>query len=53
MLLLAPEILRRLFLMGAKYVPSIKDRKAAERFRQKQQVQSKFIKPAAKPRRKK
>lgn len=35
--------------MGAKYVPSIKDQKAGERFRQKQQVQSKFIKPAAKP----
>lgn len=35
--------------MGQKYVPSIKDQKATERFQKKQQVQSKFIKPAATP----
>jgi hypothetical protein len=35
--------------MGSKYVPSIKDQKASQRFQQKQHVQSKFIKPAAKP----
>ncbi len=34
--------------VGSKYLPSIKDLKAGERFRQKQHVQSKFIKPAAK-----
>jgi hypothetical protein len=39
--------------MGSKYVPSIKDQKAAQRFQQKQHVQSKFIKPAAKPQTKK
>jgi hypothetical protein len=35
--------------MGAKYIPSIKDLKAGQRFQQKQHVQSKFIKPVAKP----
>jgi hypothetical protein len=35
--------------MGAKYVPTIKDLKAGERFQKKQHVQSKFIKPAGKP----
>lgn len=35
--------------MGAKYVPTIKDLKAGERFQQKQHAQSKFIKPASKP----
>ena len=35
--------------MGSKYVPSVKDQKANRRFQQKQQSQSKFIKPAAKP----
>ena len=35
--------------MGQKYLPTIKDLKAARRFQQKQQTQSKFIKPAAKP----
>jgi hypothetical protein len=35
--------------MGLKYVPSIKDQKAGQRFQQKQQVQSKFIKPAPPP----
>lgn len=35
--------------MGSKYVPSIKDIKAGQRFQQKQRTQSKFIKPAAKP----
>jgi hypothetical protein len=35
--------------MGQKYVPTIKDQKAGQRFQQKQHVQSKFIKPAAKP----
>ena len=35
--------------MGQKYVPSIKDLKAGQRFQQKQRTQSKFIKPAAKP----
>jgi len=31
--------------MGAKYLPSIKDQRAAQRFQQKQLRQSKFIKP--------
>lgn len=35
--------------MGAKYVPTIKDLKAGQRFQQKQLVQSKFIKPSGKP----
>lgn len=35
--------------MGTKYLPTIKDQKANSRFQQKQHVQSKFIKPAAKP----
>ncbi len=35
--------------MGSKYVPSVKDTKAGERFQKKQLKQSKFIKPAAKP----
>ena len=35
--------------MGQKYLPTIKDQKAGQRFQQKQHVQSKFIKPAAKP----
>ena len=43
------EIIVRLVFMGAKYVPTIKDLKAGKRFQQKQLVQSKFIKPAAKP----
>ena len=33
--------------MGAKYLPTVKDQKAAQRFQQKQLSQSKFIKPAA------
>jgi hypothetical protein len=41
-------IVDRLMGVGSKYLPSIKDLKAGERFRQKQHVQSKFIKPAAK-----
>jgi hypothetical protein len=32
--------------MGLKYVPSIKDQKAGQRYQQKQHGQSKFIKPA-------
>lgn len=36
--------------MGSKYVPSIKDLKAGDRFQQKQHTQSKFIKaPAPRP----
>jgi hypothetical protein len=35
--------------MGAKYLPSIKDQKAGQRFQQKQHVQSKFIKPEGQP----
>lgn len=35
--------------MGSKYVPSIKDLKAGQRFQQKQHTQSKFIKPVGKP----
>lgn len=35
--------------MGAKYLPTDKDRKASKRFQQKQHTQSKFIKPAATP----
>jgi hypothetical protein len=35
--------------MGAKYLPTIKDRKAGQRFQQKQHVQSKFIKPSGRP----
>lgn len=35
--------------MGSKYVPSVKDAKAGQRFQKKQLTQSKFIKPAAKP----
>lgn len=35
--------------MGAKYVPTIRDLKAGQRFQQKQLVQSKFIKRAANP----
>jgi hypothetical protein len=35
--------------MGSKYVPSVKDAKANQRFQQKQHAQSKFIKPAAQP----
>ena len=36
--------------MGAKYLPTIKDLKASQRFQQKQHVQSKFIKsPSSKP----
>lgn len=35
--------------MGTKYLPTNKDRKAGERYQQKQLVQSKFIKPAGKP----
>jgi hypothetical protein len=35
--------------MGSKYVPSIKDAKAGQRFQQKQHTQSKFIKPAPTP----
>ena len=34
--------------MGAKYVPTIKDLKAGQRFQKKQLVQSKFIKPSGK-----
>lgn len=33
--------------MGAKYLPTKKDQKAAVRFQKKQLVQSKYIKPAA------
>jgi hypothetical protein len=39
----------RLVLMGAKYVPTIRDLKAGQRYQQKQLVQSKFIKPSGKP----
>jgi hypothetical protein len=35
--------------MGAKYMPSIKDMKATQRFQKKQHTQSKFIKPAPPP----
>jgi len=35
--------------MGLKYVPSVKDAKAGQRYQQKQRSQSKFIKPAAQP----
>lgn len=35
--------------MGAKYYPTIKDQKAGQRFQQKQNSQSKFIKPATRP----
>jgi hypothetical protein len=35
--------------MGSKYVPSVKDAKANQRYQQKQHTQSKFIKPTAKP----
>ncbi len=35
--------------MGSKYVPTIKDQKAGQRFQQKQHVQSKFIKPSGTP----
>jgi hypothetical protein len=35
--------------MGAKYLPSIKDQKAVQRYQQKQHQQSRFIKPAGKP----
>jgi hypothetical protein len=35
--------------MGAKYVPSVKDTKADQRYQQKQPAQSKFIKSMAKP----
>jgi hypothetical protein len=35
--------------MGAKYVPSIKDMKATQRFQKKHHTQSKFIKPAPQP----
>jgi len=35
--------------MGSKYLPTIKDSKAGQRFQQKQHTQSKFIKPVAKP----
>lgn len=35
--------------MGAKYLPTIKDLRASQRFQQKQHVVSKFIKPSAKP----
>jgi hypothetical protein len=35
--------------MGAKYLPTVKDQKAGQRFHQKQHVQSKFIKPAGRP----
>jgi hypothetical protein len=35
--------------MGQKYVPTIKDIKAGQRFQRKQLGQSKCIKPAAKP----
>lgn len=44
--------------MGAKYYPTIKDLKAGQRFQQKQNVTSKFIKgtgtaqPAKKPKQK-
>lgn len=34
--------------MGSKYLPTIKDLKAGQRFQQKQHVQSKFIKPSGK-----
>ena len=44
-----PEIIDRLARMGTKYVPTIKDLKAGQRFQQKQLVQSKFIKPAGSP----
>jgi hypothetical protein len=43
-----PDLIR-LGRMGSKYVPSIKDLKAGRRFQQKQNTQSKFIKPAPKP----
>lgn len=33
--------------MGAKYLPTVKDQKATQRFQQKQLSQSKFIKPVA------
>jgi hypothetical protein len=35
--------------MGAKYLPTSKDRKASQRFQQAQQPQSKFIKTAGTP----
>jgi hypothetical protein len=35
--------------MGQKYLPTIKDLKAARRFQKQQHTQSKFIKPAGKP----
>ncbi|MSU73506.1 MAG: hypothetical protein EXS43_14420 [Opitutus sp.] len=35
--------------MGAKYLPTIKDQKAGQRFHQKQHVTSKFIKPSGQP----
>jgi hypothetical protein len=42
-------IMLGLAAMGSKYVPSIKDLKAGQRFQNKQLVQSKFIKPAPAP----
>ncbi|MES2695568.1 MAG: hypothetical protein V4773_18980 [Verrucomicrobiota bacterium] len=35
--------------MGAKYLPTVKDQKAGQRFQKKQLVESKFIKPSGKP----
>jgi len=44
--------IRRFRCMGAKYLPSIKDQKAAQRFQQKQSPMPQFKKPAPKKRRK-
>jgi hypothetical protein len=35
--------------MGAKYLPTVKDQKASNRFQQKQNTQSKFIRTAGTP----
>jgi hypothetical protein len=43
------SFLRRLDAMGAKYLPSIKDLKANQRFLQQQRPLPKFAKPAAGP----
>jgi hypothetical protein len=45
----APQIIDGLALMGAKYLPTVKDLKASKRFQQKQNTQSKFITTSGTP----
>jgi len=41
------RLIRGLGTMGAKYLPTTNDQKASQRFQQRQNTTSKFIKPSA------